>query len=663
MWRISLCLLGAILPNALPAPDQVFDLEKDRIPITEINGPARFHTGDDPRWSDPDYNDSDWPLIRLDHSWADQGYKGYSGFAWYRFRLGSQRRETNLAVLAGRIWTSYEVYADGRLIGSFGGLPPHPRIVTGKNHIYPIPAFADNKGNSILVAIRVWHSPEWAAYVGGGPNQALLIGDTDRLHEWAQLRTKQTWWDLSVNNIELVIFFIVGFAGLVLYLMRRVDREYLWFASYQLIAAAVLGTLSWQQLETVPWHPYLLASTILESSYRLCMLEFVRRLVKAPPGLTFWVAAAAMAMKMALLPLVLAGWLTSLASDSIQSLLFLPYYVCILMLLYRRSPEGDQDGRLLLLPMGLWFLSDTLINFTSLFPGNAWITRIFERLLAITSWPLPMALNDIAFLLSEAAVLSILLLRFVRLRRDEEQMKSEFEAASLVQQVLVPAENPGIPGFLIESLYRPAGKVGGDFFQVLPHPSGGALIAIGDVSGKGMPAAMTVSLLVGTFRTLAHYTQSPSEILCVMNQRMLARSHGGFTTCLVLRVDPDSSFTAANAGHLSPYLNGEELALDNGLPLGLMAGTAYPETIFGLTPGVQLTLLTDGVVEARSRSGELLGFSRTAALASQPAEAIVAAAQAFGQNDDITVLTLSRATIEAISQKSPARGKPQSILE
>ena len=81
---------------------------------------------------------------------------------------------------------------------------------------------------------------------------------------------------------------------------------------------------------------------------------------------------------------------------------------------------------------------------------------------------------------------------------------------------------------------------------------------IGDVSGKGMPAAMTVSLLVGTVRTLAHYTQSPGEILTAMNQRMLARSQGGFTTCLVLRLDANGKLTVANAGHLAPYINGSE---------------------------------------------------------------------------------------------------------
>jgi len=165
---------------------------------------------------------------------------------------------------------------------------------------------------------------------------------------------------------------------------------------------------------------------------------------------------------------------------------------------------------------------------------------------------------------------------------------------------------------------------------------------IGDVSGKGMPAAMTVSLLVGTVRTLAHYTASPGEILAAMNQRMLARSGGGFTTCLVLRADADGTLTVANAGHVAPYLNGKELRLDNGMPLGLVAEAVYVESTFKFWHGQQLTLMTDGVVEARDKSGALMGFERAAEMSTEPAKVIAEAAQEFGQDDDITVLTLAR---------------------
>ncbi len=169
---------------------------------------------------------------------------------------------------------------------------------------------------------------------------------------------------------------------------------------------------------------------------------------------------------------------------------------------------------------------------------------------------------------------------------------------------------------------------------------------IGDVSGKGMPAAMTVSLLVGTVRTLAHYTQSPGEILTAMNQRMLARSQGGFTTCLVLRLDANGKLTVANAGHLAPYINGSESELENGLPLGLAPGSVYAETSIPLRPGARLTLVTDGVVEAQNAGGELFGFERTSMISTKTAEEIADAAQRFGQEDDITVLTVSFVPIE-----------------
>jgi len=234
----------------------------------------------------------------------------------------------------------------------------------------------------------------------------------------------------------------------------------------------------------------------------------------------------------------------------------------------------------------------------------------------------------------------------IRDRSEKQRMAAELAAGRAIQQVLIPEDVPAIPGFNIQSVYKPFGEVGGDFFQVLPvkgdKSASGVLVIIGDVSGKGMPAAMTVSLLVGTVRTLAHYTQSPGEILAAMNQRMLARSHGGFTTCLVLRVDADGKLTIANAGHIAPYVDGKELPLENGLPLGISADTIYAESNFQLSPERQLTLLTDGVIEARDEAGALFGFEPAAALSTQPAEAIAQAAQAFGQDDDITVLTVAR---------------------
>ena len=249
--------------------------------------------------------------------------------------------------------------------------------------------------------------------------------------------------------------------------------------------------------------------------------------------------------------------------------------------------------------------------------------------------------GDTAQIILGALIFNIFARELFADQREKQRLAKEIEAARAVQQVLVPEAIPTVPGFHTVAVYKPFREVGGDFFQILPAGNGGVLMTIGDVSGKGMPAAMTVALLVGTFRTLAHYTQNPGEILAAMNQRMLARSNGGFTTCLVVRVESDGRLTAANAGHIAPLVNGEERTIAIGLPLGLDSGAVYSETSFTLLPGARLTLMTDGVVEARKPSGELFGFDRAAAISTEPAEFIASTAQSFGQEDDITVVALS----------------------
>jgi hypothetical protein len=100
--------------------------------------------------------------------------------------------------------------------------------------------------------------------------------------------------------------------------------------------------------------------------------------------------------------------------------------------------------------------------------------------------------------------------------------------------------------------------------------------------------------------------------------------------------------------HVGDDVSGRGLPLESGLPLGLSEGTAYAESFFQLGEGEQVTLLTDGVVEAREKTGALFGFERSAALSGESAEAIAAAAQQFGQDDDITVVTLTRNCVPAV---------------
>ena len=107
-----------------------------------------------------------------------------------------------------------------------------------------------------------------------------------------------------------------------------------------------------------------------------------------------------------------------------------------------------------------------------------------------------------------------------------------------------------------------------------------------------------------------------------------------------MRIDRDGSVELANAGHLPPYIDGKELAMDGALPLGALPDISFPTFPFQLNQGKSMLLISDGVVEAQNQRGELFGFDRMAAISKQSAESIAQAAQAFGQEDDITVLTL-----------------------
>jgi serine phosphatase RsbU (regulator of sigma subunit) len=153
---------------------------------------------------------------------------------------------------------------------------------------------------------------------------------------------------------------------------------------------------------------------------------------------------------------------------------------------------------------------------------------------------------------------------------------------------------------------------------------------------------MNVAVIVGTLRTLAEFETEPKAILTGLNRRLFGRMQGGFTTALLLTLDRFGHCTVANAGHLPPFLNGNELTLNQSLPLGIVAEAEFEDQELSLRDGDTLTLYTDGVPEARCKKGELFGFERTRILLSThpSAESVAQAARNFGQEDDITVLTI-----------------------
>jgi hypothetical protein len=243
--------------------------------------------------------------------------------------------------------------------------------------------------------------------------------------------------------------------------------------------------------------------------------------------------------------------------------------------------------------------------------------------------------------------------RHIKASAEKAVLEAEMAAAREIQQVIVPEKGEAFPGYVVDSVYQPAKQVGGDFFQVLPAWDDGLLVVVGDVAGKGLPAAMLVSMLVGSIRTAAEDSSDPVLMLRRLHDRLVGRTIGGFATALAAHIGRDGMVTIANAGHLSPYLDGREVELAGALPLGIAeSGGKFEPIRFELRPGSRLTFYSDGIVEAQNKKGELFGFDRARTISTKPAAAIVAEAVGFGQEDDITVVTVQRSLAHDLSERN-----------
>lgn len=253
--------------------------------------------------------------------------------------------------------------------------------------------------------------------------------------------------------------------------------------------------------------------------------------------------------------------------------------------------------------------------------------------------------DDLSMLFFLISIGPVLLFRHRRITLEHERATAELEAARDIQQRLVPQSIPALTGCHIEAAYLPAEEVGGDFYQVLPRQDGSIVIAVGDVSGKGLKAAMTGVLAIGALRTLAFEGLDPAAILMRLNAELVRSANDGFVTCFCAVLSSCGSLRFANAGHLAPFCNGREIEVPGTLPLGIDPHAVYEGRSLALQPTDRLTLLSDGVVEAQSATGELFGFERTCQISVQTAQSIAEQARSFGQTDDITVLTLKRLAV------------------
>ena len=650
---------GQAKATSVAAPLAANVLGKGTIPL---NGPWQFHLGDDMAWSNPNFDDSHWEQLTADRPWGEQGHLSYTGFAWYRRRIEvtlAPGASPDLALLLPQVDDAYELYWNGLLVGHIGKMPPDPVWYSNQ----PVQTFGLGSVQRGVLAVRVWKVPPLSSNSGtrGGFEALPLLGTVEAI---AACKDKDDYEWLRSQQVFFATFLLSGLAallGLVGWLRDRSQWLLFWMAGFGL--GFILSTMF--LAFRIPW-PSNFALGLVQPSFGISIVSLWFLLLwllelRDNPRLVRLIRIAAL-IEISTISLdgllILTNW-TSPAfvhpaqiADAVLTAIYTPLGIVPLVLVIyavvRRRPLG--------------FASWLVAVFAFLAIMIPVVTFASAQGRRFTHWTLADKINAPLFTLNGnsfnvqsitgilllVAVVNAVLRASIETIRRRTTLEQEFKSARELQASLIPATLPPLPGFALTSAYRPAFEVGGDFFQIIPLGGDSTLVILGDVSGKGLKAALTVSLIVGSARTLAESTSNPAEILAGLNRSLHGHLQGGFATCIVLRVQRDGSCAASSAGHPAPFLNDREASIQGALPLGLFPVVTYEQTLFSLETGDHLALYTDGLLEARRASGELYSFDRLKALfATRPtAEEATQAAVAFGQDDDITVLVLSRLGIE-----------------
>ncbi len=661
-----LCVLRPLLAVCLACVPAFSCAAQSGAPVHKIAGLGngtvelasgwQFHTGDNSAWAAPSFDDASWQQIGADNTWGAQGFPSYTGYAWYRYHLAIDPvtgGPKDLALLIPLIDDCYEVYWNGLLVGANGKLPPHPVWYVSQ----PPQTYGLGPIRSGVLAIRVWKSPLSSTdpdTVGGFEGTPLLGGpegiDASKAQmDFSWLRSEQLAFSLNI------LYLLVAVLSLLAWLRDRKQWLVLCMGGYTLMQALGVFLGSFR----IPF-PFAIAVGLLQpvlmlqdvSLWLLLLLLLRLEESKAIVRLTrWWILAFCIAFGVdgvvtaawGVGPDALVQWVDAICTVIFTPLETFPIVLVVIAFVQRKRLDSAR-----------WLVAACAIITEMVFV----IRNAASQFVRFTHWTLADKIRAPLFhidgnsisprVISETMLLLSVVYAVYRFsvenRRQQSALEQEYKNALEIQQVLIPEKLPAVPGFTVTSAYKPAQQVGGDFFQIIPLDGGSTLVILGDVSGKGLRAAMAVSLIVGAVRALVENDSRPAKLLTELNRRLAGRLQGAFATCIIARINPGSECILASAGHPAPYLNGQEISLPGALPLGLSPTTTYEDLTVQLQVGDHFSLYTDGLLEARSPTGEIYSFERLESLfATHPSAAqATEAAVNFGQDDDITVLTLTR---------------------
>jgi sigma-B regulation protein RsbU (phosphoserine phosphatase) len=602
-----------------------------RAQQAQSSASVRYQFGDDPDgklgWANPSFDDSAWPIAQ--NGLVPSRSRETNRFLCVRIRvLVPNNLNAPLALHLDGLGVqamAWQVFVNGQPIGGQGDFPPHADPADPPvSPVMILPPSLASPGSVALVTLREWHAPAFIeSGVPGHPTAVINLADVLSLSVRASAADA-----LVANGPGYALSALLALAGIALLVFWHYSRgrEYLW-AAIMLVSPLATAILSTGPVAaSLSFHTLTLAWAVVYAAGLIAEIEFMWALFGLRLG---W-------LRILWHAIWIVVWVAEISETYfMESPAFLhlchiiivsgiPAFDCILFTVCIREMFRPGGNRAIAAAQSLF---EVIV-----------LLGAFGYSVHLALGPFPLDLWNLSIILLDMAIAAMLFRRAWKAWKESSSLRVEFEAAREVQQQLV-APAVDLPGFKIQSVYAPAKQVGGDFFRVLPESDGSVLVVVGDVSGKGLKAAMTVSAIMGALRD--YPSRQPTEVLGHLN-RALYGQVDGFATCCVALIEQDGRMKLANAGNPAPYCNGQEMAVEPGLPLGMLADATYAETGCQIAPGDRLTFVSDGVLEATNPQGELYGFDRTQAISSEPAERVAQAAQAFGQEDDITVLTLQR---------------------
>lgn len=640
MRCIFLFFIGLFSIHDSLAQDSFFQFsERDTIELSEdmLNGEDqiiyiqdrwRFQPGDDPKWSEPDYDDSDWHITSTNLSEADLAFIDWDGIGWFRIemKIHENLREKPVALIVDRHLGASEIYINGEKVYELGKFSDSPESVTSFKKEAPVPIVFDGVEVQVL-AVR-FINPDYSVtgQVMGYNGFRFHIGD------WETHQSKSySYISRNTGRNMLYIGLLIAFSlfHILLFAFNRSEFRNLYFSIFVGMLALLSyllfrAELSFNTIDSLFFFRFLIIAEILVLAFAARFTHSIDK-DRTPFYANLLILFAMIVVVISWFNPGRLFWLIELSI-----LLFVIEILRTLFVLFYNNKGGVWLLGVGVLVFILTLVLRLLVNF-DLLSGSVQVLNMagsgflvismsiyLSREFAVTQKKLKEKLNEVR----ELSKKSIEQERLSKEREIERRLleaensrkTNELEEARSLQLSMLPQKMPSIENYEIAVFMETATEVGGDYYDYSVGNHGDLVIAMGDATGHGMKAGIMVASAKSYFHSLVH----ESDILTMlkrmsagiknMNMRMM------YMGLSIIQID-DSRVEISSAGmppilHFKKSNSSVERITLKGLPLGTKVEYPYTSETLELETGDMILLMSDGLIELFNSEREMLGIER-----------------------------------------------------